>query len=322
LAIDIVEYLESTGADLKYSGENVGPNDVAMPCPWCDDPSYHLTIHRTKGWLNCWRCSFDEYKIQHPKGWAPGLKALIKEIENCSWGKAKEIWEDIGGESGEDESWRVDGGEAPKVCELPDGCYPFSSPGPFTGARDQAFSYLLRRGFTKYHIEKYKLHFTATGWYQHRIIVPVYNNGVLVNWLGRRFSPSANGGRYMNCRLNGSIIRFAETLYGAETWSGEVLRIVEGAFDKMRIGDTSLSLNRSQFSRKQRNIITSLAKRSTPVHIILDPEAEHRAISIGEELSPFTPRIKIVRLPDESDPASLSFEEIQEAETASPYVDF
>lgn len=322
MSVDIVEYLESVGVDLKYSGENVGPNDIAMTCPWCDDPSYHLTVHRTKGYLNCWRCEFDEYKIRHPKGWAPSFKALIKEIEGCSWGKVRSIWEEIGGETGESESWRVDGGEPPSVCELPEGCYPFSSPGPFTGARDQAFNYLTRRGFTKYHIEKYKLQFTATGWYQHRIIVPVYYGGAIVNWLGRRFSPTANGGRYMNCRLSESVRRFADILYGVDTWRGEVLRLVEGAFDKMRIGDTSLSLNRSQFSRKQRNIITSLVGRSIPVHLLLDPEAEHRAISIGEELSPFIPLIKLVRLPDETDPASLSFEDIRKAEAASPYVEF
>lgn len=322
MAVDIVEYLESVGVDLKYAGENVGPNDIAMACQWCDDPSYHLTIHRTKGYLNCWRCSFDDYKMRSKKGWGPSFKALIKEIEGCSWGRAKEIWEGLGGDTAVDESWRVDGKEPPSVCELPEGCYPFSSPGPFTGIRDFAFNYLRKRGFSKYHIEKYKLHFTAIGYYQHRIIVPVYRDGVMVNWLGRRFTKAANGGRYMNCRLDKSIKRFAEMLYGEDSWQGEVLRLVEGAFDRMRIGDSALGLNRSQFSRTQRNIITSLAGRTTPVHLLLDPEAEHRAISIGEELSPFIPRIKIVRLPEGRDPADLTFPEIRDAETASPYAEF
>lgn len=320
MSIDVVEYLESVGADLKYSGENVGPNDVAMPCPWCDDPSYHLTVHRTKGHLNCWRCFFDEYRINNKRGWAPSFKALIKEIEECSWGRAKEIWEDIGGDTGgEDFGEKVE--ERPATCQYPEGCFSFASPGPFAGVRDYAFNYLLRRGFTKYHIEKYQLHFTATGYHQHRIIVPIFQNGVLVNWLGRRFN-SAVKSRYLNSRIDNSIVRFAEMVYGAETWQGDVIRIVEGAFDKMRIGSSAVALNRSQFSRKQRNIIMKLGGRDVPISIILDPEAESRAITIGEDLSPFAPRIKVVRLPEGMDPASMEFEQIREAESLTSWYDF
>ena len=321
MAIDVVGYLETTGVDISYSGENVGPNDIAIQCLWCDDPTTHLTIHRTKGYLNCWRCQFDDFRSRHPKGWAPSFKTLIKTLEKCSWSKAHEIWEDIGGETAEGEEWNLVKEDQKESCDLPSGCYTFDNPGTFSGVRDFAYDYLKRRGFNRYHVEKYNLHFTAHGYYQHRIIVPIYQNGKVVNWLGRRFHNNIKG-RYLNCRLQDCAVRLAHTLYGEENWAGDVLRIVEGAFDKMRIGDTALALNRSQFSRKQRNIVATLGRQADSVSVILDPEAHHRAISIAEEISPFIRRIKLVDLPEGRDPASMTFEEVHALEESTPYIRF
>jgi hypothetical protein len=322
MGIDVVGYLETTGTDIKYSGDNVGPNDIAISCLWCDDPSYHLTIHRTKGYLNCWRCQFDEYKVRNKKGWGPSFKNLIKEIEGCSWSKAKEIWKDIGGDTAEGEEWNLVKEEQKKICEFPSGCYPFGDPGPFVGIRDYAYAYLKGRGFSRYHVEKYNLQFTAIGYYEHRIIIPIYNKeGKLANWLGRKFINSKEG-RYKNCRLQDCTTRLAESIYGAEYFQGDVLRIVEGAFDKMRIGDSAVALNRSQFSRTQRNIVSKLARDKYYISVILDSEAISRAISIAEELSPFHPRIKVVQLPEGKDPASMTFPEIQKAESETAFMTF
>lgn len=329
MAVDVIGYLETTGIDISYSGENVGPNDIAISCLWCDDPSTHLTIHRTKGYLNCWRCEFDDYITRHPKGWRPSFKTLIKELEKCSWSRANEIWKDIGGDSSSDEPWDING-ERPELCSLPEGCYPFDSPGPFIQIRDRAFRYLKGRDFGRYHIEKYNLHFTATGYYQGRIIVPIYDNkGELVNWLGRSFLkytkeqkdilPINLTARYLNCKLDKSKIRFAEMIYGQHNFKGEVLRIVEGAFDKMRIGDSAVALNRSQFSRRQRGIVSQLMMGVEYTSLLLDPEAEHRAQSIAEEISPFSSKIKICRLPLGSDPASLNFDAILSVESATKF---
>jgi hypothetical protein len=319
MAIDIVGYLESVGVDLKYSGENVGTNDIAMPCPWCDDPSYHLTIHRSKGYLNCWRCQFDEYIMKNKRGWRPNFKALIQEIERCSWKEAKEIWEDLGGDAAaESADYLVDGQERPTHMELPPEFYPFDRPGVFSGVRDYAYKYLLSRGFDRYHVEKYNIHFCPTGYYKNRLIIPVYSGGKLVNWIGRRFAPDSKG-RYLNCKITKAVKRFTEMLYGEDNFTGDVLRLVEGVFDKMRIGDSALGLSRSQFSRLQRNVVIEKSKHTQYTSIILDPEAESRAITVAEELSPFISRLKVVLLKDGSDPASSSWEEIRTAEKGAPY---
>jgi hypothetical protein len=310
MGLDIVGYLETTDVDLVYSGQNVGANDVAMECPFCDDPSTHLTVHRTTGYLNCWRCNFDDYKSQSKKGWRPSFKALIREIEKCSWGEAKRIYESLGGDSDEfPYSSTIKQEICVEKCDFPSGTVSFDSPGPYSALRDKIYGYLMSRNFTKYHIQKYGLHFCGMGAYTGRIIIPYYLNGKVVNWVGRRTSRMSKG-RYLNCRIDSCCERMANMLYGQETFEGKVLRLVEGAFDKMRIGDSALGLSRSTFSSKQRNIILQLAKYCDFISLMLDPEAEKRAISIAEELSVGGKKIKIVQLPLGLDPAEMTPEEI------------
>lgn len=319
MAVDVVGYLESQGLDIKYSGENVGSNDVAIQCCWCDDPSYHLTIHRASGSLNCWRCDFSEYRLKHPKGWRPTFKTLIKEIEGISWKEVKERWEEIGGENIEDAPKEIEGRST--FCNLPAEARTFSNPGPFAGARDFAYNYLRGRGFTRYHIDKYKLHFCPDGYYKDRIIVPIYREGKLVNWLGRRYNPNVKW-RYRNCNIKFCVVRLSEMLYGEEEWCGRVLRLVEGAFDRIRMEETAVGLNRSKVSYLQKQILQRLGSKADYTSIILDPEAYSNAYEIAEEVSHLLPRIKVVRLPAGTDPASLTAASVAEIERATPFITF
>lgn len=322
MAIDVVGYLENAGVDLVYSGENVGSSDVAMECPFCDDPSTHLTIHRSTGYLNCWRCNFDEYKAQNKKGWRPSFKVLIKEIEQCSWYEAKRIYESIGGDTPEGVEGRdIARPEMVEKCVFPLGTVSFSDPGSYSALRDDIYGYLLKRNFTKYHIEKYKLSIGTNGRYFGRILIPYIFNKKMVNWVGRRTNPNQKW-RYLNCRLNECSMRLSDILYGADEFEGTRLRLVEGAFDKMRIGDSALALSRSMFSAKQRNIVLQKARHCDYISLILDPEAEKRSITIAEELSVSGKKIKIVALPEGTDPASLSIEEILYNENKAPFFNY
>lgn len=316
--IDVVGYLESTDVDLVYSGENVGASDVAMECPWCDDPSTHLTIHRTKAYLHCWRCEFDEYISTNKNGWRPSFKTLIKEIEGCSWSRAREIYEEIGGEYSETTKEEP---ETAEKCVFPYGVLPFSKPGKFSRLRDKIYGYLINRNFTKYHIEKYKIHFGTMGEWSGRIFIPYFQNSEMVNWISRRTNPIA-GPRYKNCKISESKVTLRNLLYGEEEFKGNVLRLVEGAFDKMRIGPTALGLSRSSFSGIQRSKIIQLSKNCEYISIMLDPEAEKRAISIAEELSISGKKIKIVSFPPEKDPASMDIISIIYHENNSPFFSY
>lgn len=319
MSLDVMGYLKSVNIDIAYSGKNVGSNDIAINCPWCGDESNHLTIHKSKGLMNCWVCNFDEYKSNHPKGWSPNFKSLIREIEKCSWEEVNRIWERIGGEI--NYNYYSDSPKKEKICKLPPEALSFDNPGPFKGARDYAFNYLMKRGFTKYHVKKYKLLFCPAGDYMHRIIIPIYYNGEIVNWISRKYHDSVKV-RYLNCKIEECSIRLSEILYGEQDFDGDIIRIVEGVFDKMRIGDSALSLNRSRLSKRQRDIIIKLSKKTKYTSIILDHDADIRALTIAEDLSPFIPYIKIIKLPKNCDPANLSFESIINHEKNTEFMSF
>lgn len=317
--IDVVGYLETTDIDLVYSGENVGANDIAMECPWCDDPSTHMTIHRATGVLNCWRCNFDEYKAMNKKGWGPSFKALIKEIEQCSWTRAKEIYEEIGGETSD---YLKDSGVKPaEKCVFPYGVVPFSAPGQFTSLRDRIYTYLINRNFSKYHIEKYKLCFGTMGEWSGRLFIPYFKDNEMVNWVSRRTNPLAKT-RYKNCKLTECKVTLRELLYGEDSFIGNRLRLVEGAFDKIRIGSSALALSRSSFSSSQRDIIVRLSRQCNYISIMLDPEAEKRALSIAETLSVSGKQIKIIALPVGQDPASLDVDSLLYYENNTPFYSY
>jgi hypothetical protein len=318
MAIDVVGYLESRGIDLKYSGEqNVGPNDVAINCLWCDDPSFHLTINKKSGKINCWRCDFADYRERHPKKWRPSFKNVIREIEKCSWDRVKEIWEDIGGDIPE-ETVHVTG----ITCEMPGEAISFYKPGPFEGARDYAYDYLKRRGFNKYHIRTFDLKFCPTGEYKNRIIIPVYHQGELVNWIGRNYGPT--GIRYKNCPLPKCKMRVSQLLFGSELvkdYRLPVLRLVEGYFDMMALGKNALGMGRSNFSKTQRNILVWLLKTYQPKYLslIMDKGSEYKGSEIADEISPFFPYIKNIWLADERDPADLGLLEIERIEANTKF---
>ena len=56
--IDLASKLIEAGIPFVSSGKNVGPEDLAIRCPFCefDDPSQHCGINTTSGYFHCWVC--------------------------------------------------------------------------------------------------------------------------------------------------------------------------------------------------------------------------------------------------------------------------
>ena len=308
MSVDVISYLDSLDIDYKSHGTNVGPNDVNIDCPWCFAEK-HLGIHRSQGITNCWVC-----------GKQTSMVALIQILERIPWHRAKEKYKEIGGDDPEDISRPEELFERPEECWLPDEAFSFDDPQGWEYQRDHAYSYLKHRGYTVKTIRARRIKFCPTGQFAHRLIIPVYLDRKMVNWIGRRYLRAA-GARYKNCPVEGCVVRMRDTFFGLDEFKASgsrALRLVEGYFDKERIGDTAMAVFRSQVSRKQRSILIQLRLRQLSVIFDPDPGAQGRALAIAEAASAVVPVVKSVRLPAGKDPADMDPEDLFEIEAATP----
>ena len=95
-------------------------------------------------------------------------------------------------------------------------------------------------------------------------------------------------------------------------------RLVEGATDVWRCGDSALALLTNKMSPRQRNLLIGLRLKS--LSIMLDPGSYHKALAIAEELSPFIETIKCVELTGSKDVADRRYDELLNLELSTkPY---
>lgn len=282
--IDAVNILDELGIDYKTTGKNVSTNDVNVDCPFCGADK-HLTINKANGKVYCWVCNLDIGEDRKPS-----LLDILVESTDMSraevYGVMKEYMDD---EYYEQDDERASILYLPKEARRLD-----------TRSRNQedivALHYLYNRGIGKKKTAKYGLLVCHDGYFAGRIIIPVYFDGKLVNYLGRDYT-GENDPRYKNCPNRFSVMRPKEVLYGWDRFKGRHLRLVEGAFDVFRIGDSSLGLIKGSMSREQRSLILSLSLDSMTV--FLDKGNLKSAYTIAENLSPYIDRIKVVEMGDD-----------------------
>jgi len=320
----IKDYLESIGVDVKEHGTDVGVNDLNIDCPWCGKEK-HLGIHRQKAWLNCWACSFAGLRRR------PWLADLIVELEGIPYKQAKEQAQRLLSDSNyEDTSAELF--DRPGSVWLPEQCFTF-----FDVLKDDhqeasqalARCYLHDRGISDAMISQYRLLYTTldltTGnpW-RGRILVPFYEQGQMVSWVGRDYTTCA-AQRYLNCPVQKSPKRPKELLYGIEQFQQSRCthaRIVEGVFDKFTVGVTGLAVSKGGHSLEQLLLLRQLKLQAAT--IIFDPTtfedrySLHRAVNLAKELSIFVKGpVKILRLTT-GDVNELGWNQVAQIEAATP----
>jgi len=313
--IDVKAILDEFGIDYKSSGKNVGPNDVNVDCPFCGSDK-HLGIHTNKAFINCWVCEFgDEEKY-------PSFASVISMLADVD---IVDVFAVINANS-DDEETPEEQWDRPLKTVPPPNCHLFEHTF-YTRDRDAAYTYLTKRGFSKRHIEQYSLMFTPAKGdtdeekkYAGRIIFPIYHkdwHGVhFASWLGRDYTHKQQ--RYKNCEVKNSLFRIKETLFGLESFEGKHLRIVEGVFDRMALGNTSVASMKAKISREQRRIIINLDIESMSIMFDMG-DGFSNSISIAEDFSPFVQKIKILEFDTKEDVAELGKKKVLAIERRTPW---
>jgi len=304
--IDIKSILDYLGVDYKEHGKNVGSSDINIDCPFCGADK-HLGISLGSGLTNCWVCQFMDLK-RHPS-----LMKVLLESTNYSYQEIRDVMIDNGWEPFDVKIQDTGSGLAPH-CSLPKESLPFRT---ITPKRNIALKYLTKRGFDHNTIEEYDLHYTISGSFSDRIIIPIYFNETLVSFTSRRFR-GGSGNRYKHSPLNMSSKRIKDLLYNYDVASDHnKIYILEGPTDVWRVGKKSVAVFRSALSRQQRDLIFKVYPKE--VVIIFDHNAVSRAYEAAEQLSLFIPKIKVIRLDNERDVADRSISEIHKLEEETDY---
>jgi len=199
-----------------------------------------------------------------------------------------------------------------------------------TGLMDQfAFSYLKSRGLSRKEIEAYDIRFSEEGRFYGRVMLPVYENGKLVNFIGRSFMNCVKP-KYMFPRKGETLLTCSEAIFGYhEAVNSPLSRmvIVEGIFDAMAVSRMiwrgrvrGLAILSSYLSVGQLHKLLLLPKKDLYI-VCLDPDAQKDTIKVAKTLSEEYCRknVKVVLL-SKGDPASIPENEFAEyLDLAVPY---
>ncbi len=292
--IDIKNILDELGIDSKVGGKNVGANDRNIDCPYCYADK-HLGISVNTGFVNCWICEFEDAYRKNKNGdmIRPGLVQVLMEASEAGWKEIRDILELNGWEAfASDKDNEINLSE---ICSFPNGSKTFTVK---SKAQALASRYIWDRRFSRDTPERYNLQVAGEGAYKGRIIIPVYLNGEMVCYTSRDYTGRQD--RYKNSFFTNSKMRMRDTLYNYDVARRfDHVYLVEGPTDVWRMGADTMGVFRSALSRGQRNLITQAGFRS--LTIVFDPSATGRAYAIAGELSPFIPKIKVVRLVGDKD---------------------
>lgn len=289
-------------------GPNTKKGEVSVKCPWCgeEDPSEHLGINLTEERWGCHRNSGHRGKRPHK---------LIQGLLGCSFGQAKLILAQYG--VADPDSF--DDISAPKPKEANEGT-PLSAFDDFTPLRgkngaSRFLGYLKDRGFNSpaEFAYTYSLHYTTTGRWKDRVIIPIYVDGKLIAWTARAIAKTINAPRYLS-----SSQKIKTTVFNEDTVlvGGEMLLVGEGPFDAlkldyygMHLGAVGTCIFGTSVTIDQLCILKEASKLYKQTVLLLDTDAIEATFMISEWL----PEAIIGALPSGlKDPGDMTKNQVHE----------
>lgn len=280
----LVELLEDVLGDHGLHYPNRG--QISFNCPVCDDGrnKHNLEVNYVSNVYKCWSCG-DSEGTHGPLG---------KIFDRYGNKKQKKLYNVLKPET-------VVKREKPKKSlKLPDGFTLLKDSSPVYPVRRQAMNYLKSRGITDEMIEKYGIGFCDKGDHAGRIVIPSYDKkGELNYYIARSWNPMSRA-KYKNPIAEKDKIIFWENLID---WNKDIF-LVEGAFDGLFL-DNAIPMLGKHMSELLFETIYLNAKGN--ITICLDADAIDNSIKLYHELNggELWGRIKLIKLPDDSDIADL-----------------
>jgi len=306
MVFEVIKYLESMGIDYVTSGPNVRKDNVAIHCVFCGDrdPSYHLGINYVRDFYYCWIC-----------GRSGNLVSLVKHIEGISWAEAREkiTAPRIFGGGEVEKVEEIHARKANKVAEvtyelveMPNDCIKIA-----TGRESPGIAkFIRRRRLDMDTVLKYNLHYCSSGFYQGRVIIPIYNEyDDLISFGARAIHDDIKPKYFYPKGWPTSKYFFGANHIG----NSDILILVEGIFDSMRLNGISVASFTHRLSVDQEAKLVNWRKLGlfNKLVIAFDGDSYNLSKQVARRLSAQIPdAVFCIELPYGEDPDSLGREEI------------
>jgi len=288
---DIKAVLEEINVPYSESGKNVsnGWIGVLCPMPGCGDQSNHMGLHLSSPVVSCYNCG------------AKGNYLTYLAAELGSWNKAIEIIQKHTPRELKLNQIQKESNSVLYV-NLPEE----ASKKP----KKRHINYLKNRGFNPKKLDvMYDLHYCGDyGEWANRIIVPIYKHNKLITFTSVDVAESSYL-RYKHLSKEKSIIHCKNHLYGIEQCTSNVLIVVEGYFDKLRIGPGAVCTFGTIVTPEQKRMMIKFSK----VIIVFDGDKAGRIAGkkLANDISAFT-ETELIVLDEGLDPDSLLKDDILE----------
>jgi hypothetical protein len=284
---DVVSYLQEKDVPYLTQGKNVGSGWIELNCPYCgDDPSAHLGVNLKSKRTNCWRCGHKGSILELVKGW-----------EKCSWGDAEGIIKQFRlGVLPVAEPFSPAKKIVQKEFHLP--------PEAVSQFLDHHWWFLKNKGFDPEEIiSRYSLQACwEMGEFKFRIIIPIYQDKLLVNYSGRAVIDGMVP-KYKHCHNDQAVIPAKRCLYGIDEVKDKAV-VVEGPMDVWRMGPGSVALLGMEWTLHQVCKIVNRGLKEIYVMFDGEPLATRKAHKLAHFLAGFIPMVEVLEL-DEASPHNM-----------------
>lgn len=288
--IDIREVLDHCGIAYDESGKNVSNGWLGTRCPFpqCPDNSNHMGISLTSPVITCYACGNKGNYLTY-LGIKLGDFNQAIDILNKFTPRELRIYKK------EENEFNVVHVDLPEYAEKQI---------PESHAR-----YIKSRGHDPEELTlMYDLYFCEYGKWQDRIIVPIYNRNRLITFTSVDINEES-GLRYMHLKKEESIIHCKNYLYGLEQCTGRTVCVVEGYFDKLRIGTGCVCTFGTIITPHQKKLLTQFDKS-----IILfdgDDPGWKAGKQLAHDMSSHQ-EVELITLEEGMDPDKLPKEDIKQ----------
>lgn len=293
MPFDIVRFIQDYNIPSLTEGKNCAPGWININCPFCGDRGFHLGFDISSGYCNCWKCG--------PKNTIDLIAFLLRTSNK----EAKEIVRQLfisekeGRNRQKQHFIKKAKKRNPNITEIK---FPIGA-----GKLEEVHKrYLLSRKFDPAFIEnKYKVLGTKhIGRYKHRLIIPIYMNGVLISYQSRDITERSNL-KHKACNEKEELIHYKTSVYNIDNANDYRVIITEGIMDAWRIGDDCVATYGVGVTPEQ---VLAIKRKFKKVFILYDPDGAGLVSSgsLHEALSILGVKVEVIDLDPGIDPSDLS----------------